>query len=276
HESPAGKGCTSPQSPRQGSVEPAERSDSFRHPGEPQRIKVLRKPGQRRGYAEPGDAAQSALSRRRPAGSACLSPEPPFSARHHSAPLARSLLWPRLALAPPLALSPRPVPPLELGLQARGARAELSKAEEAPPRLARLQLQAVQANRGGEEGRVHCPTRVAVLSALLCGLPGQNNTDSGSLNVGFLGSYCHRLESRVPHVSVPPSGRQHGSVVPASPGIRQARRDALSRLAKRGEEDPTIGLCDRGLPGSHDRQRASLRPTSLLKMGKDPPENSGM
>ncbi|XP_023079122.1 uncharacterized protein LOC111550098 [Piliocolobus tephrosceles] len=100
------------------SAEMAERSNSFTHPRGPQRIKVLRMPGQRQGYAEPGDAARSVLSRRRPAG-LCLPLPRHLPDRLGSASLARSLLASWLARAPPRARSPRPVPPLESGLSTR-------------------------------------------------------------------------------------------------------------------------------------------------------------
>ncbi|XP_078210058.1 uncharacterized protein LOC144579883 [Callithrix jacchus] len=75
----------------------------------PQIIKVLRETGQKQGYAEPGDA-DSQL------GFASLSQAPSGSTRLGSASLALSLLASRLARAPPRARSPRPVPPLESGL----------------------------------------------------------------------------------------------------------------------------------------------------------------
>lgn len=113
-------------------------------PREAPENKVLREPGQSRGYAEPGNAARSALSRRRPAGSACLSQYLP--ARLGTARLgSRARSSRRGSRSPRPAHSPRPVPPRELGLQARGAGAELSKAEAAPPPLAR--------GRAGRSGR---------------------------------------------------------------------------------------------------------------------------
>ncbi|KAM8902233.1 uncharacterized protein AAEQ78_002926 [Lycaon pictus] len=178
------------------SAAPAERSDACRHPEEPQRIKVLREPGQRRGFAAPGDAARSARSRRR--------------------------------------------------------------AGEAPPRPARSQLRAVptKRKRGGGEGRARCLARGGDPSPLLRGLPGPNTAAPRQSERRFPRELASPLESRAPPGSVPPSGPQHCSAVPASPGIRQARRDALCRLAKRGGRDPTVGT-SRG-------RRASLRPRSLL------------
>ncbi|XP_038318639.1 translation initiation factor IF-2-like, partial [Canis lupus familiaris] len=142
----------------------------------------------------------------------------------------------------------------EPGLQARGARAELSSAGEAPPRPARSQLRAVptKRKRGGGEGRARCLARGGDPSPLLRGLPGPNTAAPRQSERRFPRELASPLESRAPPGSVPPSGPLHCSAVPASPGIRQARRDALCRLAKRGGRDPTVGT-SRG-------RRASLRP----------------
>lgn len=189
---PGGQGIQVSRSPLlQGSAEPAECSDSFRHPGgRAQENKVLRELEQRWEKAEPRDAAQSALSRRQPAG-LCL----PLASTSLLRCLgsARELapsLQTRAHPAPPRARSPRPSAPRPLSRDSRprGAQVELSKAEEARQPLARRQPRVVQANQRGGKGRVRSLARVDGRSSLLCGVPGQYNLDPGSLNVGFPGA----------------------------------------------------------------------------------------
>ncbi|XP_026980141.1 homeobox protein goosecoid-2-like [Sagmatias obliquidens] len=157
-------------------------------------------------------------------GSACLTAAPPCSAPLGSAGLGRSLLAPPLALAPPSARSPRLAPPLEPGLEARRCSGRAVKGRGKSAAAGAL------ATAGGPdeprgEGRGASAAELEWMA-----------------DRWFRGIHCYRLENRGPHVSVPPSGWRHGSAVSASPGIRQARRDALLLARKARQRARTFGF----------------------------------